>query len=88
MTPALDRALETQTVYNPRLPLAVYRELAVHLSQIRGVEAEILPQTAPTFDYDPSQAEGIRVAYPADLDAQERAWLAQILAYYQTRYGA
>ncbi|MEB3174145.1 MAG: hypothetical protein VKN60_02995 [Cyanobacteriota bacterium] len=88
MTPALDRALETQTVYYPRLPLAVYRELAAHLSQISGVETEILPQTAPVFDYDLSQAEGLKVSYPGDLDAQEKAWLEQILAYYQTRYGA
>lgn len=72
---------------NPHLPLAVYREVAAHLRQVTGVDAELLPQTAAQFDYALSQVGGVQVRYAADADAASRLRVAQILAYYGDRYG-
>ena len=72
----------------PNLPLAVYREIAAHISQIAGVETELLPQDAQSFDYAHSQVGWLRIRHPADLAEQERDRLAQILDYYGQRFGA
>lgn len=43
----------------PRLPLAVYREIAAHLQAIDGVRTGLLPQTSREFDYLQSQVGGL-----------------------------
>ena len=77
-----------QTLSNPTLPLAVYREIAAHLCQVPGVTTELLPQTTRHFDYYQSQIGGliIRHADPTDPTVHQR--VAQILAHYSDRYGA
>ncbi|MBK4731090.1 acyltransferase [Oxynema sp. CENA135] len=72
----------------PGMPLAVYRELAAHLEQIGGVEVDLIPQTAPDFDYERSQIGGasIRVGEGAETGACQR--IEQILNHYRQRYAA
>lgn len=69
-----------QTVTYPNLPLAVYREIAAHLSQIEDVKVTILPQLDTVFDYYQSQVGGLLLEYPSDLNT---TLLQQILTYYQ-----
>ncbi len=69
----------------PRLPLAVYREVAAHLQQTEGVSVEILPAPAGDFDYLQSQVGGLLVSYPAGLSEASEQRLAAILAYYCDR---
>jgi hypothetical protein len=73
--------MNRQIVYDPPLALTMYRELAAHLSQLEGVEVELLPQTASQFDYNASQIGGIKL----ELSPFHRAeLLEQILVYYGT----
>ncbi len=73
--------MHRKIVYDPPLALTMYRELAAHLSQLEGVEVELLPQTSPHFDYSASQIGGIRI----ELAPSHRAeLLEQILVYYGT----
>lgn len=72
----------------PRLSLAVYREVAAHLRQVKGVEADLIPQTSTQFDYNESQVGGLWVQYTTASDPASRERVKQILAYYQSRYGA
>lgn len=69
------------------LPLAVYREVAAHLHQVVGVEVELLPQDAQTFDYQQSQVGGIAIQYTAAATKAAGQRVQQILAYYGNRYG-
>ena len=71
----------------PGLPLAVYREVAAHLRQVKGVEAGLLSQTSQQFDYNQSQVGGLWIQYGDTVDAESRERVNQILAYYQNRYG-
>jgi hypothetical protein len=73
-------------VYWPKMPLAVYREVAAHLRQA-GVEVELLPQTADYFDYELSQVGGLRIDEPDGLDAASQARVLRILQYYRDRFG-
>ncbi|NJL01493.1 MAG: hypothetical protein HC838_15895 [Spirulinaceae cyanobacterium RM2_2_10] len=68
----------------PRLPLAVYREVAAHLRQVAGVEVELLTQTSSQFDYLASQIEALQLSYPTAV----RDRLNAILDYYAQRHGA
>lgn len=77
-----------QQIYWPKVPLAVYREIAAHLRQVDGVEAEILPQTASEFDYELSQAGGIQLSWPESLSEENQAKVLKILEYYRQRFGA
>ena len=70
------------------LPLAVYREVAAHLSQIDGVETELVPQQSRQFDYMLSQVDSLRIQYLNDTDPHCHERVQQILAYYGDRYGA
>jgi hypothetical protein len=70
------------------LPLAVYREVAAHLRQVKGVDAGLLPQTSQQFDYNQSQVGGLWIKYADTFDSVSRERVNQILAYYQNRYGA
>jgi hypothetical protein len=64
------------------LPLAIYREIAAHLSQLEGVIVELIPQSSPEFDYNQSQIAGLWVNYTQDVAQQ----VETILAFYRTRY--
>ncbi|MBD2103862.1 hypothetical protein [Leptolyngbya sp. FACHB-261] len=70
-----------------QMPLAVYREVAAHLQQVRGVQTELIWQQSQTFDYQQSQIGGLWIEQPVDLDATEQRYLETILAFYQERYG-
>ncbi|MCZ2200541.1 hypothetical protein [Cylindrospermopsis raciborskii] len=67
----------------PCLPLAVYREIAAHLCQVKGVHVELVTQTSPEFDYHQSQIKSLYISWQPDSDSQR---IQQILGYYQNRY--
>jgi hypothetical protein len=77
--------LEPQSL-RANIPLAVYREVAAHLRQVNGVEVELLPQSALTFDYQQSQVGGITIRYTSEADVMAAQRVQQILAYYGNRY--
>jgi hypothetical protein len=79
--------LREQITY-PNLPLAVYREVAAHLRQVRGVGAVLIPQTSQQFDYCQSQVGGLQVEYASDIESQVRQQVEEILSYYAEIYGA
>jgi hypothetical protein len=80
--------LSPDRIFCPELPLAVYREVAAHLRQVEGVEAELLPQESTQFDYRQSQVGGLSIRYDAAADANSRQRVTQILAYYGDRHGS
>ncbi len=71
----------------PKLPLAVYREVAAHLRQIRGVTAGLLPQMSQQFDYEQSQIGGVWVELSGDAEPRAHERVEEILAYYSDRHG-
>ena len=75
-------------IRSANLPLAVYREVAAHLEQVDGVEAELVPQQSQQFDYALSQIDSLRIHYADTANSQSREQVQQILAYYSDRYGA
>lgn len=90
MTDSINPVPEAQPEFRlfcPQLPLAVYREVAAHLRQVTGVEAGLLPQRSPTFNYLQSQVGGVWIRYGAEMDAASQQRVEQILAYYGDRYG-
>ena len=82
----------------PGLPLAVYREVAAHLRQVTGVNAELtvkplhsgLPDGSAkqreNFDYYASQIEALWLEYPQDLATESQQRVRAILDYYGKRY--
>lgn len=70
----------------PGLPLAVYREIAAHLSQVEGVEVELIPQLSQHFDYHQSQIAGLCISWTASSSVESRQRVQEILAYYRKRY--
>ncbi|WJI25235.1 hypothetical protein RHP47_06015 [Thermosynechococcus sp. QKsg1] len=79
--------MSERVYYNPRLSLAVYRELAAHLQLLDGVSVRLLPQTCSHFDYELSQIEGIAVAVPPTLDRDAQARCEEILEHYGLQHG-
>jgi hypothetical protein len=75
------------SLYCPKLPLTVYREVAAHLRQVTGVEVGLFPQRSPEFDYARSQVGGLWIRYTDEADAASQRRVEQILAYYADRYG-
>ncbi len=73
-------------VYWPKMPLAVYREVAAHLRQV-GVEVELLPQAADYFDYELSQVGGLQITGADKLDTRSQTRLHEILQYYCQQFG-
>lgn len=73
----------------PSLSLALYREIAAHLSQIEGVKINLLPTSSPEFNYNDSQVESLQIQYlpAANLESSKKQ-VEKILQYYQTIYGA
>jgi hypothetical protein len=83
--------MSTQTIPEklcwPKLPLAVYREIAAHLRQVSGVEVEILPQTDTHFDYELSQVGGLQIRRIGTLSPTAQHQILQILQYYRKTLG-
>lgn len=71
----------------PRLPLAVYKEIAAHLCQVEGVEAGLHPMASQQFDYNQSQIGALWIQYSQATAVEDRERVDQILTYYQNRYG-
>jgi hypothetical protein len=76
------------SVRNSKLPLAVYREVAVHLSQVDGVATELVPQTSREFDYTLSQIGSLKIQVSGLANSDSHAQVERILAYYCDRFGA
>jgi len=74
-----------QSLSKDNLPLAVYLEIAAHLSQIEGVSVSLLPQQSQVFDYYQSQVGGLLLEYSSSLDDSALALLQEILIYYDLR---
>ena len=75
----------------PQLPLAVYREVAAHLRQVQGVEADVIMRSidhdpAEKFDYDQSQVAALQVSYPENTEEFAQEKVTAILDYYAQRY--
>lgn len=85
--PPLPNLMSERVYYNPRMPLAVYRELAAHLQLLEGVSVRLLPQTCSHFDYDLSQIEGIAVTVSPTSSPHTQIRLEEILHYYALRHG-
>ena len=78
---------QQEQITYPNLPLAVYRELAAHLQQVRGVTTELIPQQSEQFDYAQSQVETLQIQYPNSLDYQEQRQIQGILDHYAQFHG-
>ncbi|MEB3280861.1 MAG: hypothetical protein VKK42_18255 [Lyngbya sp.] len=81
-------------IQSPRLPLAVYREVAAHLRQVEGVKTGLNPASSvcepsqpPQFDYRRSQVGSLWIEYQDDIPLASRQQVDEILAYYGDRYG-
>lgn len=80
----------------PRLPLAVYREVAAHLCQVEGVKtglnppqgSDCDPSQARSFDYIRSQIGSLWIQYPENVSSTSRQQVDRILNYYGDRYGS
>lgn len=72
----------------PRLPLAVYREVAAHLRQVSCANAGLFPRARSLqFDYYQSQIGGLWIEFAADAEDSDRQKVDGILAYYSDRFG-
>ncbi len=69
------------------LPLAVYREVAAHLSQVDGVKTGLVSQRSTQFDYSQSQIESLWIQVLDSAPSASQGRVEQILAYYGDRYG-
>jgi hypothetical protein len=78
---------EKYLIQFPSMPLASYRELAAHLSQVFGVKASLLSQRSQQFDYYQSQIEGLWLEYSDNAEPGAEQQVERILAYYRDRYG-
>ncbi len=83
--------MSTQTIPEkicwPKLPLAVYREIAAHLRQVPGVEVELSPQTDTHFDYELSQVGGLQIRRIGALNPTAQHRILHILQYYRKTLG-
>jgi hypothetical protein len=70
-----------------KMPLFVYREVAAHLSQVCGVEVELLAQTASGFDYELSQVGGLHIRRAPMPGSEDESRVLEILNYYGDRFG-
>lgn len=67
--------------YTPELPLAMYKELATHLSQVDGVTTDLIWQDRQEFSYDASQIAGMHIS-AASLSERSQALIRSILDRY------
>ncbi|MBW4444084.1 MAG: hypothetical protein KME10_23235 [Plectolyngbya sp. WJT66-NPBG17] len=75
------------SVQNSTLPLAVYREVAAHLTQVEGVQTRLTPQTSQPFEYTLSQVGSLEIQFSDPNNTQAQAQVEKILAYYGDRFG-
>ena len=71
----------------PNLSLTKYREIAAHLQQVEGVEAELIAQTSSHFDYRQSQIEALLLSYTEDFLVKDKERVEEILSYYAEIHG-
>ncbi|GCA77136.1 hypothetical protein MiTe_03989 [Microcystis aeruginosa NIES-2520] len=79
---------QKQTIIYPRMPLAIYRELASHLEQVQGVETDLTPQQFQQFDYHQSQIGSLEINYTETFQESDRPLVTAILDYYAQRHGS
>ena len=79
---------QKQTIIYPRMPLAIYRELASHLQQVQGVETHLTPQQFQQFDYHQSQIGSPEINYTETFQESDRTLVTAILDYYAQRHGS
>ena len=79
---------QKQTIIYPRMPLAIYRELASHLQQVQGVETHLTPQQFQQFDYHQSQIGSLEINYTETFQESDRTLVTAILGYYAQRHGS
>lgn len=72
----------SKIIYNPDIALAMYRELASHLEQLEGVEAELFWQESIEFSYLGSQIGGLWLTYPQAISNQSQTLVNDILNHY------
>lgn len=87
MTQTTVKQQQEQITY-PNLPLAVYRELAAHLQQVKGVTTQLISQQSKQFDYAQSQVDCLQIRYPSPFNAPEQHQITAILDYYAQIHGA
>jgi hypothetical protein len=78
---------QKQTIIYPRMPLAIYRELASHLQQVQGVETHLTPQQFQQFDYHQSQIGSLEINYSEAFQESDRTLVTAILDYYAQDHG-
>lgn len=79
---------QKEQITYPNLPLAVYREIAAHLRQVKDINTELILQKSQQFDYAQSQVDSLQIHYRVNLDSSEKQQIEAILDYYAKRYGA
>ncbi len=79
---------QKQTIIYPRMPLAIYRELASHMEQVQGVETHLTPQQFQQFDYHQSQIGSLEINYTETFQESDRTLVTAILDYYAQRHGS
>lgn len=75
----------TQSLLDSQLPLAIYKEIASHLTQVEGITVKLIPQTSTSFDYHQSQVAGLIIEYDADLKTDSVELMQKIIEYYRER---
>lgn len=78
---------QKQTIIYPRMPLAIYRELASHLAQVQGIETHLTPQQFQQFDYHQSQIGSLEINYTEAFQESDRPLVTAILDYYAQDHG-
>ena len=81
----------TRQLTCPQLPLGVYREIAAHIRQVTGVDANLIWRSiesdrAAEFDYYQSQIAALQIIYTDNVTEAARQRVEEILAYYARRY--
>lgn len=74
-----------------QLPLAVYREVAAHLRQLEGVDANLIMRSidhdpAEKFDYYQSQVAALQIDFAENIAESIPQTVSAILDYYAQRY--
>ena len=83
-------SIKQQHLTCPRLPLTVYREVAAHLRQVKGIDTRLIMRSIehdPTekFDYYQSQVAGLEINY-GEVEENASQRVEEILGYYAQRY--
>ena len=68
------------------LPLAVYREIAAHLRQVKGINTGLTAQeslSTEPFNYNQSQVSSLWIEYGANFEPSFQPQVEAILDYYR-----